>query len=134
MLLAQGTFTGESGSGWQQVNFASPVAIAANTTYVASLFTTSGYAIDYDYFSRGGADNAPLHALQSGVDGTNGVYIYASSPQYPSQTYASSNYWVDVAVRGSAPPVTPHTVTCACAAQTGQSYLRADWRGRSWTV
>ena len=33
-LLAQATFTGETASGWQQVNFSSPVPIAAGTTYV----------------------------------------------------------------------------------------------------
>ena len=129
VLLAQGAFTGETASGWQQVNFASPVAITAGVTYVASLFTTSGYAIDYDYFSRGGADNAPLHALASGVDGTNGVYLYASSPQYPSQTYASANYWVDVAfvAGGATPPAAPPlSITCASgSAQVGQFYSSA---------
>src|SRR5205823_12333357 len=35
-LLASATFTGESASGWQQVNFASPVKITAGTHYVAS--------------------------------------------------------------------------------------------------
>src|SRR5262249_33045749 len=30
------TFTGETGSGWQQATFATPVAIQANTVYVAS--------------------------------------------------------------------------------------------------
>ena len=37
-LLARATFTSESASGWQTVNFSSPVAITANTTYVASYF------------------------------------------------------------------------------------------------
>ncbi|MEO7143040.1 MAG: N,N-dimethylformamidase beta subunit family domain-containing protein, partial [Bryobacteraceae bacterium] len=37
-LLARATFTNETGSGWQQVNFANPVAVVANTTYVASYF------------------------------------------------------------------------------------------------
>src|SRR5689334_12570253 len=32
--LATATFTAESASGWQQVNFSSPVAITANTAYV----------------------------------------------------------------------------------------------------
>ncbi|HKA28556.1 MAG TPA: DUF4082 domain-containing protein, partial [Candidatus Binatia bacterium] len=32
------TFTGETASGWQQMNFATPVAIQANTVYVASYF------------------------------------------------------------------------------------------------
>ena len=41
-LLATATFTGESGSGWQQVNFAQPVALDKNTTYVASYFAPKG--------------------------------------------------------------------------------------------
>ena len=41
-LLASATFAGESGSGWQQVNFSSPVAITANTVYVASYFSPTG--------------------------------------------------------------------------------------------
>ncbi len=36
--LATATFTGESASGWQQVNFSTPVAITSNTVYVASYF------------------------------------------------------------------------------------------------
>ena len=42
-LLASATFTGESASGWQQVNFATPVAITANTVYVASYHATVGH-------------------------------------------------------------------------------------------
>src|SRR5207302_2588414 len=33
-LLATATFTNETANGWQQVNFATPVAITAGTTYV----------------------------------------------------------------------------------------------------
>jgi len=94
-LLAQATFTGETASGWQQVNFATSVSIAANTTYVAALFTTSGFAVDWGYFT-GGVDAAPLHALPPGADGDNGVYTYGASPQFPTLSYAHSNYWVDV--------------------------------------
>jgi len=98
-LLAQATFSAESASGWQQVSFASPVNISANTTYIAALFTSSGYASDRQFFTSGGVDTAPLHALRSGVDGPNGLYIYGASPQFPSQSYADSNYWVDVVFR-----------------------------------
>src|SRR3954464_8543172 len=35
-LLAEATFTNESGSAWQEVALTPPVAIAANSTYVAS--------------------------------------------------------------------------------------------------
>ena len=96
MLLAQTSFTSETDSGWQQLNFATPVAIAANTTYVAVLFTTSGYAIDYEIFGTSGVDSTPLHALKSGVDGPNGVYSYAPMSQFPTESYANPNYWVDV--------------------------------------
>ena len=72
------------------------MSILANTTYVAALFTTSGFAFNQSYFTAAGVDNPPLHALKSGVDGGNGVYSYAGAPQFPNQTYLDSNYWVDV--------------------------------------
>ena len=66
--LATATFSGESASGWQQVNFATPVAITANTVYVVSYHSNSGhYSADDGYFASTGVDNAPLHALASGV-------------------------------------------------------------------
>ena len=78
-LLARATFTQESASGWQQVNFASPVAIAANTVYVVSYLAPQGhYAYNSGYFTSTGTDNAPLHALANGVSGSNGVYLYGS--------------------------------------------------------
>ena len=95
-LLATANFSGESASGWQQVNF-SPVNITAGTHYVASYHTTTGhYAGDASYFTNRGFDNAPLHALQNGVDGGNGVYVYGNGTTFPSNSYKSSNYWVDV--------------------------------------
>jgi len=94
-LLASITFTGETASGWQTAYFATPVAIAANTTYVASYFTTTGYAVTTNYFTVG-VDNAPLHALKTGVDGLNGVYLISKTSAFPTQSTTSSNYWVDV--------------------------------------
>jgi phosphodiesterase/alkaline phosphatase D-like protein len=95
-LLSSAVFTNETASGWQQVNFAEPVAIAANTVYVASYSAPVGrYAIDQAYFSAAGFDNVPLHALRDGVSGANGVYVYGAG-SFPTQTFASSNYWVDV--------------------------------------
>src|SRR5206468_7863656 len=41
--LATATFTNETASGWQQVNLSTPVAITANTNYVASYYTTNGH-------------------------------------------------------------------------------------------
>lgn len=96
-LLATATFTNETASGWQQVNFSTPVAVTANTVYVASYHTSTGnYAANNGYFASSGVDNVPLHLLQDGVSGGNGVYAYSASSTFPSNTYQSTNYWVDV--------------------------------------
>ena len=92
--LATVTFSGESPSGWQQALFSTPVAISANTTYVAS-FHTRGI------FSRGttfttGVDNPPLHAPQNQTTDPNGVYKYGNGGLYPNDTFGASNYLVDI--------------------------------------
>jgi hypothetical protein len=112
-LLGQGTFVNETASGWQQVNFATPVAIATNTVYVASYHTNVGhYAADTNYFATVGIDNPPLHALANGVSGGDGVYVYGANPSFPSSTYQSTNYWVDVVFTAStSSDKTPPSVT-----------------------
>lgn len=93
-LLGTATFTGESPSGWQEVDFSSPVPIAANTTYVASYVDPNGhYSFNSQYFSIN-FDNPPLHALADGVDGPDGNYAVGSG--FPTFGYQSSNYWIDV--------------------------------------
>ena len=50
-LLASATFTRRTASGWQQVNFSSPVVIMPNTTYVAAYLAPKGhYSATYGYF------------------------------------------------------------------------------------
>ena len=94
--LATAIFTNETASGWQEVSFATPVAISANTVYVASYHTTTGhYSINTNYFTAG-VDNPPLHALASAGSGRNGVYRYGTSSAFPNQTFKAANYWVDV--------------------------------------
>ena len=95
--LATVTFGNETASGWQQALFTSPVAITAGTVYVASYLAPAGhYAADNNYFASAGVDNAPLHALQDGISGGDGVYAYGSTSTFPNNTWQSSNYWVDV--------------------------------------
>ena len=95
--LAGGTFGNETASGWQTLTFSAPVPIQANTTYVASYHAPNGrYAADEQAFATAGVDNAPLHALRNGLDGADGVYAYGSLTTFPTSTYASTNYWVDV--------------------------------------
>jgi hypothetical protein len=90
-------FSGETASGWQQANFASPISISAGTTYVVSYYSPNGrYAFNQGYFTSTGVDRPPLHALRNGVDGPNGVYRYGSGGGFPNSSWNASNYWVDV--------------------------------------
>ena len=89
-LLATATFTNETTSGWQQVNFATPVTITAGTTYIASYHTAGNYSDDPNLFANA-VTNGPLTALASG-----GVYAYGSGNVFPSNSFNASNYWVDV--------------------------------------
>ena len=94
-LLATATFSGETSSGWQTVTFASPVAVTAGTTYVASYLAPQGrYAGDGGFFSSPFV-NSPLTAAGS-------VYRYGSGGVFPTSTYNNSNYWVDVVFTTSA--------------------------------
>jgi hypothetical protein len=103
--LATVTFAGETVSGWQEAAFGAPVAVKANTTYVVSYFSPTGILSFTNWaFATAGVDNPPLHALQDGADGPNGVFLVASGGGFPNETYAASNYWVDVVfVPGSVP-------------------------------
>jgi methionine-rich copper-binding protein CopC len=112
-LLASGTFTGETASGWQSLTFASPVNVNANTTYVVAYFAPSGnYSASPGYFGNNTATYNQLHAIADGVDGGNGVYGYTGSSAFPSNTYNANNYWVDVLWQpGANGDGTPPTVT-----------------------
>ncbi|MCX5063193.1 DUF4082 domain-containing protein [Streptomyces sp. NBC_00452] len=122
--LATGTFSGETASGWQQLNFATPVTVKANTTYVASYFAPNGgYSYDGGYFNDGAAGLAPLTALKTGTDGGNGVFHYGSTSAFPSSQSSGSNYWVDVVLDTSTASTTPPTVssTSPTSGATGTS-------------
>ena len=95
--LGQVTFTGGTASGWQEATFSAPIAVSANTTYVASYFTPSRYVVNSGYFSSAATTRGPLTALQNGTDGGNGLYRYTSTAStFPNLSFGSENYWVDV--------------------------------------
>ncbi|HXY41002.1 MAG TPA: DUF4082 domain-containing protein, partial [Vicinamibacteria bacterium] len=94
-LLAQATFTNETASGWQTVQFSNPVSITANTTYIAGYLDPNGH---YSATSQGFASatiNGPLRGLANS-SAANGVFAYATSSVFPTLTYNADNYWVDV--------------------------------------
>ncbi|MCA1409273.1 DUF4082 domain-containing protein, partial [Ensifer sp. BRP08] len=95
------TFTNTAASGWQTVALSTPVSISANTTYVASYHTT-GFYVATDNFFTGAVTNGPLTAPSSAAAGGNGVYAYGGSSTtglFPTDTFASANYWADVVFR-----------------------------------
>ncbi|WP_222027155.1 DUF4082 domain-containing protein, partial [Rhizobium leguminosarum] len=99
--LATATFTNTTASGWQTVNFITPVTIAANTTYIASYHTTGAYVASNGFFANG-VSNGPLSALSSAAAGGNGVYAYGGSATtglFPTSTFDSANYYADVVFR-----------------------------------
>jgi len=98
--LASATFTDETATGWQQVNFSRPVDVTGGTTYVASYHTTSGnYSADRSYFTTQYVNGA-LTALADDAAGGNGVYAYNASNIFPTNTYRATNYWVDPIFHG----------------------------------
>ena len=109
-LLATATFTNETATGWQQVTFANPVAIAADTVYIASYFAPNGgYAADGGYFASSGVTSGPLTALSNAAAGGNGVY--ADGGGFPTSSYNATNYWVDVDFNPGNVNTPPPTVT-----------------------
>src|SRR5438270_559678 len=91
-LLATATFVSETATGWQQVNFSTPVQIAPNTTYVASYFAPhGGYSYSSAYFATSGVVNEPLDALSDPAAGGNGVYVYSSNGGFPSKSFNATN-------------------------------------------
>ncbi len=121
-LLASVSFSSETANGWQEATLPNPVPIAANTVYIVGYHAPNGkYAGDDNYFATNGVDNPPLHALRDGESGANGVYSYGPSLGFPTQTYLSENYWVDVVftITGSPIDSSPPTVTASTPAAGG---------------
>ncbi|MER2998426.1 Ig-like domain-containing protein [Pontibacter populi] len=111
-ILAEVSYVNETASGWQEAQFATPVAIKAGTTYVISYHSSAGY-----YTATGGGlstaiERNPLIGLADKTDGANGVYLYTAQPAYPTETFGSANYWVDVVFNTTGAPTenTPPTI------------------------
>jgi hypothetical protein len=95
--LATLTFTGESAGGWQSAQFDTPVAVTAGTLYVVSYYSPTGrFSYTTQYFSEP-RTSGPLTAPA----GANGRYRYGTGGGYPTGSWNSTNYFVDVLFRVS---------------------------------
>ena len=94
-LLATATFANETASGWQEVNFSSPVNVTAGTTYVASYHSDGNYSADPGYFASTHT-NGVLIAPASTAGSGNGLYAYGTSSLFPTNSFNATGYDVDV--------------------------------------
>jgi len=124
--LAQATFTGESGSGWQTVTFSSPIAVTAGTTYVASYFAPQGHYSATNAGLSTAVDNGLLHTIPNATS-SNGVYAYSTVSTFPTSTYAAGNYVVDVLYA----PAAPGQVTGVAGVSGGATSVDLTWNAPS---
>jgi hypothetical protein len=94
-LLASGTYTGVTNSGWQELVFATPVFINAKTTYVASYHTSGTKYVGTSNGFLSPVANGSLTAQDNITAGGNGVYSYGSTASFLANS-VGANYWVDV--------------------------------------
>nr|WP_246496997.1 DUF4082 domain-containing protein [Sphaerisporangium rubeum] len=92
-LLAKVTFTGESGSGWQQALFDEPVRTVAGRTYTVSYHTTTG-----GYVAKPGAFKKPV--TSGPLTAEAGVFGITDKAGFPSRVHPRLvNYYVDLIFR-----------------------------------
>src|ERR1035437_947480 len=112
-LLATATFASQTASGWQEVDFSNPVAITAGTTYVASYHTNGDYSADPNYFATSHASGDLI-----APSGSNGVYAYGSGSLFPTNSFNSTSYGVDVVFTTSAASAATSTLVASPGAVT----------------
>ena len=121
--LATGTFSGETGTGWQTLKFRDGVAVSAGTTYVVSYFAPQGrYAADGGYFSTP-VSNGPLSAGT-----TNGRFAAGTTSRFPTGTWKATNYWVDPIFETGTPTDTTPPDVVGVTPLAGTTNARVDTR------
>jgi Domain of unknown function (DUF4082) len=107
--LASATYTGETDSGWQTVDFSSPVDVnPADNLMVWVSMPNGNYADDggtpggqyqFDWTGFGGPDDVAYIPR-----GNSGAYSYSSDPTVVPDNFGGSNYWVSPIVGNTSSP------------------------------
>ncbi len=114
ILLSRVTFSSETSSGWQTAALSTPVNLVAGTSYVVSYHSSYGRYAYTQWFSAGSV-SPNLKVPSSNA----GVYAYGSSSAFPTRTWNSSQYWVDVTFTASGSAATsPSASTAAPSTST----------------
>jgi hypothetical protein len=110
-LLAQVTFASETASGWQEQELATPLTLQPGQVYVVSVGINTFFVTTHSAL----ASQIVAGPLESVADGVNGVYGPAAGT-FPTKSFNSSNYFVDVVIAGTPPPSPSLAVTATLPA------------------
>lgn len=92
--LATATFTSETASGWQKVQFSQSVAVTAGQKYTVSYTAPKGhYATKEHQWSSFGFTAPPLTI--AGGFGSEPAGVYGSPDAFPQNSFGNGNYFVD---------------------------------------
>jgi len=97
-LLASGNYVAETQSGWQTLQFATPIAITAGLVYMTAMFTPDETFVGSHFYFNTAFVHSPLSFVASGgPSGYNGIQEYNSVLTFPTQFAGSAvNFWLDV--------------------------------------
>lgn len=88
--LLQVTSSGETASGWQQVNLPSPLTLTPNTHYVVSVLYPAGWVM-----------SGPMVAVTTGVlQSDTACFVASSTMIFPSTSTTVNRYFTDVVFQG----------------------------------
>ncbi|WPY95393.1 DUF4082 domain-containing protein [Limimaricola variabilis] len=121
-LLGTVEFTSTPGqSGWQTAALNAPIQVSAGATYIVTYETLDAYVSSHGFFDS--VYREPYGLLQAPAQ-TGGVFATGAGAILPTQSYRSSNYWVDVtfapSTSGNAAPTITSPANFAISENTGR--------------
>jgi hypothetical protein len=97
--LAQVTFTNETATGWQTAPLSAPVALEPGQGYVVSYLAPNG---NYPYTAAFFAEPW-INGVLTAPGPRNGLYQYGSGGSVPTNSWNSTNYFVDILFAPASP-------------------------------
>lgn len=100
------TFT-DSGLGWQEARFVTPVALEVGTLHTVAVLFPSGQPSYTSGYWTAPITSGPLYAPSNAEAPGQGVFTADTVLNCPTNTFGSNGYWVDIIVADSSnPPIT----------------------------
>jgi hypothetical protein len=94
--LASVAFGTPGADGWTSATFATPYAITADTDYYAAVYFPNGSYCATSLGFASAITNGTLTAVADSGTTPNGVFVTNGDLTPPTNSFNSTNYWVDV--------------------------------------